>query len=239
MVIEKINDYTKKQKRNFALTDSSILNFEGTKLKRRIFINRIYALTLSRSQNEFIVHITDDYDYRYSPKERRNNILEVLNPLWTFLKGMKMRLPVYTVEDSEMQNYMTTKELFKKKQSKAPVGNFATTNEGMPGLLGLYARFRLFPGVGTTIFSTQSKTILPFDFEREQTGIDLNNLKVQRRMGKSLAGSSYLGIVKETGDYIFVKSYRKKEAGFHWTSEEMNGFRNYFLSYVTNIHSYA
>lgn len=145
MVIEKINDFTKKQKRNFVLTDSSILNFESTKLKRRIPIAKITSLTLSRSENELVIHVADDYDYRYSPQGKMPMILEVLNPLWTFIKEMKMRLPIYYADDSEIQNFTTTKDHLKKKISKAPTGNFSTSSYGMSGLLGLYVKLRLFP----------------------------------------------------------------------------------------------
>ena len=45
-------------------------------IKRRIPISRIVGITISKTSYEFVVHIPEEYDYRYSSLDKRDKILE-------------------------------------------------------------------------------------------------------------------------------------------------------------------
>ena len=48
--------FSKTQERNFVVTDLALYNFKGTEIKRRIKIEDIKAITISKTSNQFIVH---------------------------------------------------------------------------------------------------------------------------------------------------------------------------------------
>lgn len=45
-------------------------------IKRRIPVSKIVGITVSKTSYEFVVHIPEEYDYRYSSIEKRDKILE-------------------------------------------------------------------------------------------------------------------------------------------------------------------
>jgi serum/glucocorticoid-regulated kinase 2 len=65
-----------------------------------------------------VLHVPDEYDYRYSSYDKRTKIVEI------FLKGycglQKIKMPVYFKEDVSLYNFATTKSDKKKHISKIP-----------------------------------------------------------------------------------------------------------------------
>jgi serum/glucocorticoid-regulated kinase 2 len=41
-------------------------------VKRKIPIKRVYGITIGLIGTEFVVHVPEEYDYRYSSSERRD-----------------------------------------------------------------------------------------------------------------------------------------------------------------------
>lgn len=62
----KWNKYTIKQERHMIITNLNVYNFKKKKLRRRVPIERLAGLTkLLRPDNqEFVIHVKQDYDYR-------------------------------------------------------------------------------------------------------------------------------------------------------------------------------
>ena len=62
------NRFNWKQKRSLLITNKYLYNFKGTKLKRKISLLNIAATTVSEdpSSDEFVIHVPDEYDYRYT-----------------------------------------------------------------------------------------------------------------------------------------------------------------------------
>jgi serum/glucocorticoid-regulated kinase 2 len=50
----------------------------GPALKRKIPLNKITGMTLSNMSTEFVIHVPDEYDYRYSQFELRNDIIATI-----------------------------------------------------------------------------------------------------------------------------------------------------------------
>ena len=87
--IYKFNDYKKRQERNFLITSHAIYNLSGTcnpsfsiffylinfslfylAIKRKIDLSKIKALTVSTLGTEFVIHVPDEYDYRYASTDK-------------------------------------------------------------------------------------------------------------------------------------------------------------------------
>lgn len=76
--IYKFNRKNKRQERNLMITTKGIYNLSKTSLKRKIGINKIHAITVSKQGTEFVIHIPDEYDYRYSSTDNRDKILDAI-----------------------------------------------------------------------------------------------------------------------------------------------------------------
>eukprot|EP01084_Bolivina_argentea_P077647 140883_1 len=79
--IIKINHKGKEQQRLLLITDKAIYNIgEGTnikkgplgKLKRRIELYQIHAITVSSISDEFVLHAPNEYDYHYKSIDKFN-----------------------------------------------------------------------------------------------------------------------------------------------------------------------
>ena len=66
--VGKINEYGFNQERNILITEKAIYNIKKKSLKRRIDINALKGLTISKAidSNEFVIHGNEaEYDYYY------------------------------------------------------------------------------------------------------------------------------------------------------------------------------
>ena len=77
--IQKYNKFGIKQTRNFMITSQRIWNLEKEELKRDIQLGKMLAITKStkKGNNDFIIHVSDEYDYKFS-SDVREEIIEVL-----------------------------------------------------------------------------------------------------------------------------------------------------------------
>ena len=76
----KFNDYKKRQERSLLVSTKNVINIKGTcivfihdpflAIKRKIPYNKIKAITLSSIGTEFVIHVPDEYDYRYSSYDK-------------------------------------------------------------------------------------------------------------------------------------------------------------------------
>jgi serum/glucocorticoid-regulated kinase 2 len=89
----KFNDYKKKQERNILITTMAVYNLKGTTIKRRIDIDKIKAVTVSKIGTEFIIHVPEEYDYRYASSDRRDQI--IFSILRACRESCGTKLPIY------------------------------------------------------------------------------------------------------------------------------------------------
>ena len=52
------------------ITDGGIYNLKEKKIMRKIAIERFNSVTISTKSNEFLLHVTFEYDYRYISNKR-------------------------------------------------------------------------------------------------------------------------------------------------------------------------
>lgn len=48
------------------ITNEGLYNIYGKNIKRKIRLEMIYGVTVSRKSTEFVIHIPDEYDYRFN-----------------------------------------------------------------------------------------------------------------------------------------------------------------------------
>jgi hypothetical protein len=104
----KFNRFGMKQERNLILTTNQIANIKGKGFQRSIRVQTIRALSRSTVKNDFdfIVHVKDEYDYRFICEDREL--------LFTHLKAvyfnkMNKNLPIFNVPEG-LSKYATSKK---------------------------------------------------------------------------------------------------------------------------------
>jgi len=130
----KINKREKEQTRVMLITDKAIYNLMPNnygKCKRRIGIESLVAITASQISDEFVIHIPDEYDYRFksSKKDKICETLGILYKNFQASKGKKpAKLPVTYIQQSDLKDQAVTKamarmqtreEILKRKQALA------------------------------------------------------------------------------------------------------------------------
>jgi hypothetical protein len=81
----KINRKGKEQTRTILVTDKAIYNLMHNnygKCQRRIGVNQVEAITSSTASDEFVLHVPDEYDYRYKSSKKEQIV--------TCLRGLKV-----------------------------------------------------------------------------------------------------------------------------------------------------
>ncbi|CAI2363739.1 unnamed protein product [Moneuplotes crassus] len=88
-------------------------------LKRAIPIASIGGLSksLSKKSNEFVIHVPEQYDYRYQ-SEHREEIIQSLK--MAYISLMKTNLPIYGIDAKDLKNFTTTEKDKIKGKSRIP-----------------------------------------------------------------------------------------------------------------------
>jgi len=69
------------------LTNKFIYNISKLSIKRKISTSKIQAITVSKMGNEFVIHVPDEYDYRYSHPDKRDKIVFIVCKLYQALNN--------------------------------------------------------------------------------------------------------------------------------------------------------
>ena len=112
--VSKINTsfFTKTQERNFLITDQAIYNFKGNELKRRIKIEDLKCITLSKLSNQFIIHGNEnEYDYLFISDERK----KIINILETVFETLTHKSLLFCIKnEKDLSKFLVNKKERKK-----------------------------------------------------------------------------------------------------------------------------
>lgn len=113
--VTKINRKGKGQTRTLMITDTAVYNLLSTNLgkcKRRIKLEDIGALTVSRTTEEFVIHVPNEYDYRISSKEKE----DIAKLIKTAFKKRVPRglLPIQRTEKRQLVEEVVTRPMANK-----------------------------------------------------------------------------------------------------------------------------
>ena len=110
------------------ITTLHIYNLSKLTVKRKIHIKRVYGITIGTIGTEFVIHVPEEYDYRYSSSERRDQaIICLLKAFALYNKGGS--LPIFYRDEIALTQYTTTKIDKKKGVNRLPNQGAEMTNE--------------------------------------------------------------------------------------------------------------
>ena len=123
----KFNRFGFKQDRFLLLTTSRLANIKKKEFQRTIKINTIRALTRSTVENDFdfIVHVKDEYDYRFICEDREKLFVQIKAVYFT---KMNKNLPIYNVHDG-INKFTTSKKDARVNNEKTPPDSYRSYDE--------------------------------------------------------------------------------------------------------------
>ena len=123
----KFNRFGFKQERHLLLTTNRLANIKKKDFQRTIKINTIRALTRSTIENDFdfVVHVKDEYDYRFICEDREKLFVQIKA---VFFTKMNKNLPIFDVGDG-LNKWTTSKKDSKANKEKTPPDNYRNYNE--------------------------------------------------------------------------------------------------------------
>ncbi|CAK80843.1 unnamed protein product (macronuclear) [Paramecium tetraurelia] len=101
--IGKINKRNTEQQRTIVVTSENLYNIDKKSIKRKIQIQKVFGVTVSRSSFEFILHVPQETDYRYKSQENRDIILFYLSI--SLKLNNKDGLKLYLVDQEDLQQF--------------------------------------------------------------------------------------------------------------------------------------
>lgn len=78
-------------------------NLSGKQIKRKIALSKVYAVTVSRTGPDFVLHVPEEYDYRYKTPEHRDILLYYLC-IALKLNGLD-GLRLFIVDDEDLSQF--------------------------------------------------------------------------------------------------------------------------------------
>eukprot|EP00475_Leptophrys_vorax_P006543 TRINITY_DN1405_c0_g1_i1.p1 TRINITY_DN1405_c0_g1~~TRINITY_DN1405_c0_g1_i1.p1 ORF type:complete len:544 (+),score=155.01 TRINITY_DN1405_c0_g1_i1:39-1670(+) len=193
-LVIKINKRGVAQSRVLMITDRAIYNLkpgEYTTLKRRILIENIGALSVSENEqsNEFVIHVPDEYDYRYQ-SEQKEIILDILSHEFKTLTRRK--LAVIGIKDASLDDVTVTRDkaIFQAREEK------------------LWQKYLAAQMTEPTIDSDPGAEAI--EFESASTGsVNLDSFEPLKVLGRGAFGKVLQVRMKDTGKIYAMKILKK------------------------------
>ena len=106
--------FEKTQERDILITNLAIYNCKGKEIKRRIKIEDLKGITISKTSNQFIIHCNqNEYDYLYIYSKRRK-IIKLLQIVYESITSKDLLF--CQKKDKDLYNFVVTK----KERTKNP-----------------------------------------------------------------------------------------------------------------------
>lgn len=112
-IVTKINRKNAHQDRILLITDQALYNMMPNvygKHKRRIPMRQVTGVTASTTSPEFVVHVSDEYDYRYTSQTHQKTILGIMEVLYAQIPGNENRKAVAYSSEPNLEKDVLTKK---------------------------------------------------------------------------------------------------------------------------------
>ena len=196
--IYKINKYSWNQERIIIITNKAIYNLKKETLKRRIDLQTLIGITISKNSEEFVIHCSHiDYDYHYT-SPRRKIIIEIISKNYENLFEEELKL--YELTDKYLNEYVTLKSE-KEKQN---------TYTRMPkNQKKLNIKDYLFGNQSKTEIKDKNKIMIKPKFKNTEVCYD--DFDIIKVIGRGYIGKITLVKYKKDGKYYAMKMMRKDQ----------------------------
>lgn len=192
----KINRFGMNQERVIMITNKGIYNLKKKELKRKIEMDKIRGITISKLSDEFVLHGTDfDYDY-YFVSNRKKKIIEYIAKY--FFEMTKTDIKLFELDNKSLKNVVTL-----KKEKKKNV-NFTR----MPEQFTISLHTFLYGTKQESFLSKKSATIIQ-THSHYKNDAKLDDFKVIKIIGRGSFGKVSLVENVKTEVLFAMKSLKK------------------------------
>ena len=191
-----------RQERVLLITNKYLYNLKKKSEKRKIPLTKIDCLTKStdKESNEFVIHITSEYDYRYE-SGKRDEIIEVLKQ--EHLKHYKKNLLIYGVPDKNLTKYVSTQDDRKKGIYRIPEEQFRLADED------LIVESSEADTMNDVEAPNLNGGVMLYSRNPEDEKIALNSFTIVKELKKFDNETEYLVEKKETKEIYTLRVIRK------------------------------
>ncbi|EAR83724.2 Serine/Threonine kinase domain protein (macronuclear) [Tetrahymena thermophila SB210] len=226
--IYKFNDYKRRQERNLLITTHAIYNLNGSTIKRKIDMSKIKALTVSTLGTEFVIHVPDEYDYRYASTDKWDRIIMSIVKAYNLRCGTKM--PCYFKDDVSLFNYATTKHDKKKKMNRMPVEDAKLMDEN--------SLKQMMDQQANVYIDIKKRTSTLWSREKGKE-VKLDDFNVLKVLGAGAFGTVLLVEEKQKGEWFAMKVIKKdvilEKGQFEHTKTEKMILEHVNHPYLVNL----
>jgi serum/glucocorticoid-regulated kinase 2 len=132
-LLYKYNKRLKRQERSLLITSRAVYNVNkqdflaniisvfnsSYAIRRRIDVTKLMGITVSEMSSEFVLHVRDEYDYRYSSPDKRDKILTTICKAY-YMNITNKPLIFFFKDDINLIQYTTTEDDKKKGEMRMP-----------------------------------------------------------------------------------------------------------------------
>ena len=204
-MVTKYNEVGFRQERTLVITENAIYNIKKSQVKRRIALEKLESITISTTSSEFVLHIKDEYDYRYLSYERRSEIIETILFILCNIRKLCTAFKIYEVDAINLNQVMTTQANFKDKKLVRPP-------DAKAKIMNLDS-FKVQEQAETQRVTDMRKrtTMLYTNTKNDLCEICLDDFELLKVLGKGAFGKVVLAQKKETKKYFAIKILMKKK----------------------------
>ena len=219
--------FSSNQERNIVITDKALYNLKIKEKKRRIEIENLAGVTISRLTDQFIVHCkNDEYDYLYiSPN--RLKIIEILEAVYEAC--VQNELLFYIANDKDLTKYVINKAERKKNK------NIQEMSKVEPNQL-MSIREYIESGGNMNINTHANSQLLEDEFKKGVEGKykneDISNFELINIIGKGKYSNIYLA--KYENEYVVLKVFDKLNLYKNSLIERVELEKNILCSFEDN-----
>ena len=189
--------FSSNQERNIIITNQALYNFKGKEKKRRIEINNLSGITISRTTDQFIIHgKNEEYDYLYSSPNRLK-IIEVLELIYESVAKNELLFSIQNEKD-------LTKYVVGKSERKKSPELYKVERKQLMSIR------EYIESEGNMNINTHANSLLlekEFEKENKYKKESLSNFQLICILGKGKSSIIYLA--KYNGEYVALKIFDK------------------------------
>lgn len=212
--IVKINPRDKPQERVILITNKAIYNVmpnDFSRCKRRIPLEAITTITVSKVSDEFVLHVPTEYDYRIMSL-RKAEIVECIRRNYPACSGFQRHLSVVYSPQVALKDCCTTKRSAKKtRKDLHRTIRISTNSSAAAGSSEEESKrsHHSFETLGTTKESEKNHVT---GWGREKTDVGPNDFMLLKVVGRGSFGKVMLVNKKNDGENVYAMKILRKEA---------------------------
>ena len=204
-MVTKYNEANFRQERTLVLTENAIYNIKKSQVKRRIPLEKLESITISTTSSEFVLHIKEEYDYRYLSFERRSEIIETILYVLCTVRSLCTAFKMFEVDSINLNQVMTTQANFKERK-------FVRPSDSKAKIMNLDS-FKAQEQQETQRVTDMRKrtTMLFANAKSPAKEICLDDFELLKVLGKGAFGKVVLAQKKDSRKYFAIKILIKKK----------------------------